>query len=59
MTTALGLFAGFAEAQQVAQTLIAQGIPSEDITILANREETTIGDVLAAAAMVLDGGGPW
>jgi hypothetical protein len=44
-TTAIGLFEGFAEAQRVTQTLVAQ-----DITILANREETTVGDVLVAAA---------
>jgi hypothetical protein len=49
-TTAIGLFAGFTEAQRVAQTLVAQGIPSEDITIIANREETSVSDVLVAAA---------
>jgi hypothetical protein len=49
-TTALGLFEGFAEAQRVAQTLVAQGIQSEDITIIANREETLVSDVLVAAA---------
>jgi hypothetical protein len=50
MTTAMGLFEGVAEAQQVTQTLIAQGINGEDITIISNREATTVGDVLAAAA---------
>jgi hypothetical protein len=49
-TTTLGLFEGFAEAQRVTQTLVAQGIRSEDITIIANQEETTVGDVLVAAA---------
>jgi hypothetical protein len=49
-TTAIGLFEGFAEAQRVTQTLVAQGIRSEDITIIANREETAVGDVLVAAA---------
>jgi hypothetical protein len=49
-TTALGLFEGFAEAQRVTQTLVAQGIRSEDITIIANREETSVSDVLVAAA---------
>jgi hypothetical protein len=49
-TTALGLCEGFAEAQRVTQTLVAQGIPSDDITIIANREGTTVGDVLVAAA---------
>jgi hypothetical protein len=50
MTTAIGLFEGFAEAQRVTQTLVAQGIPGEDITIIANREETSVSDVLVAAA---------
>jgi hypothetical protein len=49
-TTAIGLFEGFAEAQRVTQTLVAQGIPSEDITIITNREETSVSDVIAAAA---------
>jgi hypothetical protein len=49
-TTAIGLFEGFTEAQRMTQTLVAQGIPSEDITIIANREETTVGDVLVAGA---------
>jgi hypothetical protein len=49
-TTAIGLFERFAEAQRVAQTLVAQGIPSEAITIIANREETSVSDVLVAAA---------
>jgi hypothetical protein len=49
-TTAIGLFEGFAEAQRVAQTLVAQGIRSEDVTIIANREETSVSDVLVAAA---------
>ncbi len=49
-TTAMGLFDGFSEAQRVTQTLVAQGIRSEDITIIANREETSVGDVLVAAA---------
>jgi hypothetical protein len=30
--------------------LVAQGIQREDITIIANREETSVGDVLVAAA---------
>jgi hypothetical protein len=50
MTTAIGLFEGFAEAQRVTQTLVAQGIQSEDITLIANREETSVSDVLVAAA---------
>jgi hypothetical protein len=49
-TTAIGLFDGFAEAQRLIPTLVAQGIQSEDITIIANREETAVGDVLVAAA---------
>jgi hypothetical protein len=49
-TSAIGLFDGFAEAQRVIQTLVAQGIRREDITIIANRRETSVGDVLVAAA---------
>ena len=49
-TTTFGLFEGFTEAQRVTQTLVAQGIPSEDITIIPNREETAVGEVLVAAA---------
>jgi hypothetical protein len=48
--TTIGLFNGFAEAQRVIHTLVAQGIQSEDITIIANREETAVGEVLVAAA---------
>ena len=51
MTTVVGLFDGFSEAQRVTQTLVAQGLRGEDITILANREETSVGDALAAAAL--------
>jgi hypothetical protein len=49
-TTAMGLFDGFSEAQRLIHTLVAQGIRSEDITIIANREETSISEVLVAAA---------
>jgi hypothetical protein len=49
MTTAIGLFDGFSEAQRLIHTLVAQGIRSEDITIIANREETSVSDVLVAA----------
>jgi len=49
-TTAMGLFDGFSEAQRIIHTLVAQGIRSEDITIIANREETSISEVLVAAA---------
>jgi hypothetical protein len=48
--TAIGLFNGIAEAERLIPTLVAQGIQSEDITIIANREETSVGDVLVAAA---------
>jgi hypothetical protein len=50
MTTAIGLFEGFSEAQRIIYTLVAQGIQSEDITIIANREETSVSDMLVAAA---------
>jgi len=49
-TTAIGLFDGFSEAQRMIYTLVAQGIRSEDITIIANREETSVSEVLVAAA---------
>jgi hypothetical protein len=49
-TTAIGLFDGFSEAQRLIHTLVAQGIRSEDITIIANREETSVSDVLVVAA---------
>jgi hypothetical protein len=49
-TIAIGLFDGFSEAQRIIHTLVAQGIQSEDITIIANREETSVSDVLVAAA---------
>jgi hypothetical protein len=49
-TTAMGLFNGFSEAQRLIHTLVAQGIRSEDITIIANREETPVSEVLVAAA---------
>jgi len=50
MTTTIGLFDGFSEAQRIIYTLVAQGIRSEDITIIANREETSVSEVLVAAA---------
>jgi hypothetical protein len=49
-TTAIGLFDGFSEAQRLIPTLVAQGIRREDITIIANREETSVREVLVAAA---------
>jgi hypothetical protein len=49
-TTIIGQFDGFSEAQRVIRTLVGQGIRSEDITIIANREKTFVGDVLMAAA---------
>jgi hypothetical protein len=50
MTTVMGLFEGFAEAQRVIHPLVAQGIRREDITLIVNREAITVGDVLVAAA---------
>jgi hypothetical protein len=50
MTTVMGLFEGFAEAQRVIHPLVAQGIRREDITLLVNREAISVGDVLVAAA---------
>jgi len=48
-TTAIGLFDGFYEAQRLIPTLVAQGFRSEDITIIANRAETSVSEVLVAA----------
>jgi len=48
-TTAIGLVGGFSEAQRLIHTLVAQGIRSEDITIIANREKTSVREVLVAA----------
>jgi hypothetical protein len=48
--TAIGLFDGFAEAQRVTHTLVAQGVRRAAITIVANREETAVSDVIAAVA---------
>jgi len=50
MTTVMGLFEGFAEAQRVIHPLVAQGIRREDITLIVNREAISVGDVLMAAA---------
>jgi hypothetical protein len=49
-TMAIGLFDGFFEAQRLIPTLVAQGIRSDDITIIANRAETSISEALVAAA---------
>ena len=49
-TTVVGLFDGFAEAQRVVHTLMAQGVRRAAITIVANREETAVSDVIAAVA---------
>ena len=49
-TTAIGLFDGCSEAQRLIHTLVAQGIRRDDITIIANREETSVSDVLVVAA---------
>jgi len=58
MTTVVGLFDGCSEAQRVTQTLMAQGIRGEAITLISNREATSVGDALAAAALgaSVDGG---
>jgi hypothetical protein len=49
-TTTIGLFDGFPEARRMIHTLVAQGVRREDITIVANREETSVSDVIAAVA---------
>ena len=49
-TTIIGLFDGCSEAQRMIHTLVAQGVRPEDVTIIVNREETSVSDALAAAA---------
>lgn len=49
-TTAIGRFDGVSEAQRLIHTLVAQGIRRDDITIIANREETSVSDGLVVAA---------
>ena len=49
-TMVMGLFDGCSEAQRVIPPLVAQGIRREDITLIVNRETTSVGDVLDAAA---------
>ena len=47
--TAVGLFDGFSGAQRLVRTLVGEGIRSDDITIIANHEQTSIHEVLVAA----------
>jgi hypothetical protein len=49
-TTSIGLLDGCSEAQRIIHTPVAQGVRGEDMTILVNREETSVSDALAAAA---------
>jgi hypothetical protein len=49
-TTVMRLFAGLAEAQHVIRPLVAQGLRREDITLIVNREATSVSELLAAAA---------
>ena len=53
-TTTIGLFDGFAEAHRMIRTLVTQGIPREAITVVANREETAVSDVIASMAWGVD-----
>jgi hypothetical protein len=50
-TTAIGLLHEFSEAQRVIHTCVAQGVAREAITIIANREATSVGDALDVAAL--------
>jgi hypothetical protein len=50
MTTVIGLFDGFAEAQRLIHPFIAQGIRREDITLIVNPEAVSVSDVLVAGA---------
>jgi hypothetical protein len=49
-TTIIGLFDGCSEAQRMIHTLVAQGVRPDDVTILVNREETSVSDARATAA---------
>lgn len=49
-TTIIGLFDGCSDAQRIIQTLVAQGVWPEDMTIIVNREATSVSDALAVAA---------
>jgi hypothetical protein len=50
MRNAIGLFDGFSEAQRFIHTLVAQDIRRDDITLIANRKDTSVREALAAAA---------
>jgi hypothetical protein len=52
--TVIGLFDGVSEAQRVIHTCLAHGVPREAMRLVANREETSIGDALAAGAWGVD-----
>jgi hypothetical protein len=50
MTTTIGLFEGFSEAQRVIHPLVTQGIRREDITLIVTPETISVDDVLVAYA---------
>jgi hypothetical protein len=47
-TTVIGLFDDFSEAQCVVQTFAEHGVPREAISLVANRERTSVGEAAAA-----------
>jgi uncharacterized protein (TIGR02271 family) len=49
-TTVIGLFDNFSEAQGVAQTFAEHGFPREAISLVANREQTSVGEAAATEA---------
>jgi hypothetical protein len=50
MTTVMGLFDEFSEAQRVISALLAHGVQREAISLVANREGTAVLDVVAVGA---------
>jgi hypothetical protein len=49
-TTVIGLFDHFSEAQGVVQTFAEHGFPREAISLVANRERTSLGEAVATEA---------
>jgi uncharacterized protein (TIGR02271 family) len=49
-TTVIGLFDEFSEAQSVVQTFAEHGFPREAISLVVNRERTSVGEAAATGA---------
>jgi hypothetical protein len=50
MTTVTGLFNSFSEAQFVIHMLVTHGVRREAISLVANRDRTTVSNAVAAGA---------